>query len=76
MIIFILSQAYEKNMKYPRFLIILMGWYEGKWWLRESDESCSSKEREEILEYALSVHHFTYRIPNNLTTTSGIVMLL
>lgn len=69
-------QAYAQGIHYPSHLLIMMGWYEGKWWLRRvsgENLTCNSEQMESILEHALTVHHFNFYIPDDLQTSSGIV---
>ena len=71
-----LCEAYRRGLHYPQYQFILMGWYEGEWWLRQTEEeglNCTGKQRESILEHALTVHHFNLYVPDEIQTTSGIV---
>ncbi len=68
-------QAYKKDIRYPNYLIIFMGWYQGEWWLVE-EGGCTPDEKKTILSRSLSVHHFTNSVPNDRITKSGIVSVI
>jgi hypothetical protein len=68
-------QAHAQGIRYPSHLFIMMGWYKDEWWFDEHADniSCSSADRESVLEYALTVLHFNFHIQDDISTTSGIV---
>ena len=69
-------QAFRRGLHYPSHLLIMAGWNEGKWWLKQTEEeglNCTGKQRESIFEHALFVHNFDFYVPDEMQTTSGIV---
>ena len=70
----VMIQAYRRGLRYPSHFIIFMGWYQGRWWLRQDgSETCTAEERETIMQYFITVHHYNFLVPDDRNTTTGLV---
>ena len=76
-------QAYKRNIRYPRYLLLTLGWYSQLWWRLEGEGenlNCTVEERESVLSSSLAFLQFSFlngtsEVDRNLVTTSGIVSM-
>ena len=65
------SQAYRKGYRYPRNLFFMIPWYVNGWWRFENDSyGCTVEDREETLEYSMTVMNLPFAIYLNMSTTT------
>ena len=75
-----LQQAFWRDIRLPRHLLLTPGWYSRFWW-RVDDEglNCTVEERESVLPSSLAGLNFIFLdevADVNLTTSTGIVSQL
>ena len=70
-------QAYERDMFFPKYTLLILGRYGRNWWRRDSPPnlSCTADEREKVLLSMLAVSESPFLGVNDVkrTTTPGIV---
>ena len=70
-------QAYTRNIRLPRNLLLTPGWYNELWWTVEGENlTCTVEQRESVLPSSLAFLHFVFLNETadvNLTTSTGIV---
>ena len=78
-------QAYEYNIRYPRYLFLFLGWFVDKWWIGTPEEqeglrqsevfNCTAEQRESVLPYSLAPLQAEFLEDQDLSTvtSSGIV---
>ena len=64
-------QAYRKGYRYPQYLFFMIPWYVNGWWRFEEDSyGCTVAEREETLEYSMTVMNLPFAIYLNMSTNT------
>ena len=71
-------QAYERNIKLPKYLLLTIGWYRGVWWKVQDDNlNCTAEQRESVLFSSLAFLNFKFLEEEdyNITTSFGTVSM-
>jgi gamma-aminobutyric acid type B receptor len=67
----IICEAYRKGYRYPRHLFFMIPWYVNGWWRFEAGSyGCTVAEREDTLEYSMTVMNLPFAAYLNMSTTT------